>query len=66
MVAWDRRENRGRRDHKNRVRVTGARKDVGKYAFMRRTGKEWNELEGRVFENVDTVKGFRKKIEGKD
>ena len=35
-----------RKWHSKKVIVTGARTDKGKFSFLRRTGNEWNHLDG--------------------
>lgn len=53
-----------RGSHERKVRVNGARKDIGKYCFVIRTGRDWNLLERKIFENEEMdVKEFRRKIE---
>jgi ribonucleases P/MRP protein subunit RPP40 len=53
-----------RGSHERKVVVKGARKDIGKYSFMNRTGREWNLLEKNIFEKEEMdVKEFRRKIE---
>jgi Reverse transcriptase (RNA-dependent DNA polymerase)/Endonuclease-reverse transcriptase len=56
-----------RREHRRRVVVKRSRGDVGKYSFLRRTGKEWNEIDARVFVDDyatgDNVNKFRKLLD---
>jgi hypothetical protein len=35
---------RGRGDHSLKVERVGSRRDVGKFSFAKRTGREWNSL----------------------
>ena len=34
--------------HAKKVIVTGAKTDRGKFAFLRRTGNEWNNMNGEL------------------
>lgn len=49
--------------HKRKVVVLGSKKDVGKYSFLNRTGRDWNSVDARVFDGSDiNVYKFRKNI----
>ena len=53
-----------RGSHERKVVVNGVRKDIGKYSFVNRTGRDWNLLDRNVFEDGEMdVKKFRSKIE---
>ena len=56
-----------RREHRRRVVVERSKGDVGKYSYLRRTAKEWNGIDARVFEEEDengyNVIKFRKLLD---
>ena len=63
-IIKDKREHNIRRKHDRQVIVKGSKRDVGKYAFLNRTGIEWNDLDGKVFKDLGNgVKEFRARIE---
>jgi hypothetical protein len=68
-----------REDHNRKIRIRKHRTDVGKYSFVYRTIKSWNQIPGRVLasfpcklntfrkgvKNVVTSKGIQVGIECK-
>ena len=55
------------RRKKNDINVTvnGTKKDIGKFSFLNRTSKDWNELKGIEIENGNIVDFRKQLIEGK-
>ena len=42
-----------------------SRTDVGKFSFLKRTGKDWNEIDKDIFQGNGelNVKDYRKRVE---
>lgn len=52
-----------RKGHRFKVAVTGAKTDIGKFSFIRRTGRDWNGVDREVFKGEELkVKEFRKRV----
>jgi hypothetical protein len=51
-IKKDNRLQNTRKKHDNQVKVEGSKKDVGKFSFLKRTGNDWNELDGNIFNEL--------------
>ena len=65
LIMKDNKSHNTRRKNERQVLVESSRRDVGKFSFINRTSRDWNNLDNKIFKGLEdrfNVKRLRKNL----